>query len=868
MDAFGPTLDRFCKNQGVTLKELSQQLGVSWNTMTNWKANGKPPRREDTKKLAKMLYLNEEETDLLLTSAGYAPEYRTRGTGNLHSSSSDSIKVEEMIVQRLLLSEVSDQKLASSPRVFISYARSDGEEFADTLRTRLEVEGIPLWQDRVGMEGGHDWWLQIVEALNKVEFMILVMTPAALQSPIVQKEWRYARQQGVCVYPVKGHPNLDFASLPRWMRDAHWYDIDYEWTKFINDLNTRCQEPRRPFMVEDLPSDFVQRPNEFEELINMLLDEKRENPIAITAALHGAGGYGKTTIAKALCHDERIQEVFDDGILWVTLGEKPDNIIGMIENLIYYLVKERPGFTSIDTARAYFADLLADRDILLVIDDVWNLAHLRPFLQGGKRCARLITTRNNEVLPVNSQCIQVDKMHEDEAVRLLSTGVSNIISKADERRELSKLSETMGNWPLLLKLANGALRRRINTYHQSLSEALSYINRSLDKYGMTAFDERNPQERDQAISRTLSVSFELLSEEEYARYKELSIFPEDTAIPLATLQRLWGVTGGLDDLDTEKLCEQLYGLSLLLNFDLTTRTIRLHDVFRIFLQQEEGEKVPALHNQLLNTYGLKRWTDLPSNEVYLWTHLAYHLIGARKIDELIATVKALRYLATKAFMLGVSNVEVDLDLAKKEAPNDSQLSLLKNQIGKLSNLLSRGKTLHEVECILLSRLSYQKEISLLCQAFEQEITLPLIKTWHPFPDLDSPALIRRLQWHKSGVRSCAVSPDGKWIVSASDDGTLRLWDVQTGTERLILRGHINWVRGCAVSPAGDWIVSASDDGTLKLWDVQTGACLVTLHVDGRLSSCAFLPDGMHLIATGDKGVYFLTFVTEVRIPHL
>ena len=97
--------------QGVTLKELSQQLGVSRNTITNWKANGKPPRREDTKKLAKLLYLNEEETDLLLTSAGYAPEYRTRGTGNLLSSGSDTIKVEQMIVQRLLLSEGSDQKL-------------------------------------------------------------------------------------------------------------------------------------------------------------------------------------------------------------------------------------------------------------------------------------------------------------------------------------------------------------------------------------------------------------------------------------------------------------------------------------------------------------------------------------------------------------------------------------------------------------------------------------------------------------------------------------------------------------------------------------------------------------------------------------
>jgi predicted nucleotide-binding protein len=74
------------------------------------------------------------------------------------------------------------------PRVFISYSRKDGEQFAKELREKLEVEKIPLWQDRVGMEGGRDWLLQIVEALDKVEFMVLVMTPEAMQSPIIQKE--------------------------------------------------------------------------------------------------------------------------------------------------------------------------------------------------------------------------------------------------------------------------------------------------------------------------------------------------------------------------------------------------------------------------------------------------------------------------------------------------------------------------------------------------------------------------------------------------------------------------------------------------------------------------------------------------------
>jgi hypothetical protein len=102
-----------------------------------------------------------------------------------------------------------------TPRVFISYSRKDGEKFAKDLRQRLEAENISFWQDRVGMEGGRDWWLQIVEALDKVEFMVLVMTPKALESPIIRKEWRYARQKGVCVYPVKGVSDSKRGFLPK-----------------------------------------------------------------------------------------------------------------------------------------------------------------------------------------------------------------------------------------------------------------------------------------------------------------------------------------------------------------------------------------------------------------------------------------------------------------------------------------------------------------------------------------------------------------------------------------------------------------------------------------------------------------------------
>ena len=174
-----------------------------------------------------------------------------------------------------------------------------------------------------------------------------------------------------------------------------------------------------PFIVEDLPADFVARPREYAGLANQLLDSTREEPIAITVALRGAGGYGKTALARALCHDEAIQNAFDDGVLWVTLGERPGDLTALVEDLISMLSGQRPGFAGLETTVAALAELLADREMLIVIDDVWDAAHLRPFLQGGDRCARLITTRMTDVLPPGARRVEVDAMAVGEAVALL-----------------------------------------------------------------------------------------------------------------------------------------------------------------------------------------------------------------------------------------------------------------------------------------------------------------------------------------------------------------------------------------------------------------------------------------------------------------
>ena len=107
--------------------------------------------------------------------------------------------------------------------------------------------------------------------------------------------------------------------------------------------------------------------------------------------------------------------------------------------------------------------------------------------------------------------------------------------------------------------------------------------------------------------------------------------------------------------------------------------------------------------------------------------------------------------------------------------------------------------------------------------------------------------------HDGWVLGVAYAPDGSRLASASEDASIRIWDVATGELLTEFGAHGSWVRGVAYAPDGSRLAGACQDGAVRIWDVASGEQLAHLGHKRAVSAVVYTPDSSRLASASQDG---------------
>ncbi|MFF8963173.1 NB-ARC domain-containing protein [Streptomyces globisporus] len=588
--------------------------------------------------------------------------------------------------------------------------------------------------------------------------------------------------------------------------------------------------------------------------------------MGITTSLSGAGGFGKTTLTSAVCAHKRVRRRFRSRTYVVTIGRDVRGhaaVAAKVAEATRFITGDTTEYDDPDLAGAHLGRLLDQRPrTLLVLDDVWEREQLAPFLRGGRRCVRLVTTRNPNLLPSGSRRIHVDHMSPAQAKAVLTWNLPPLPDST-----VSALLRVTGRWALLLRLTNRLIAEQCAGGADATATAERILHR-LGDTGPAAVDDPNatwnlddPRQRNQAVKASIEAATTLLPPGGPDRFTELGIFAEDESIPIPLIARLWQASRGLTEDRTRTLCRDLERLSLLTLDPADAGTISLHDVIRDYLRAELGTAGLARTNDLLvQTVAAtlpaarplapthpdpeRAWWHLTDG--YLLDHLIDHLLAADRTPLAEAVAGDLRWIETRLLQRGPT--APFSDLTRIDTPHTRALA---HSLAQTAHLLTPTEPAHALTGVLHNRLDTHPHWQPQITAHHHDpVQLPCLATQWPLPDAPAPELQRTLTGHTGPVRSLVIAPDGTWLATASNDGTVRLWDRVSGTCTATLTGHTGPVRKVVMSPDGTWLATNGDDGTVRLWDRVSGTCTATLTGNtGRMMSVVIAPDGTWLATT-------------------
>jgi WD40 repeat protein len=284
-----------------------------------------------------------------------------------------------------------------------------------------------------------------------------------------------------------------------------------------------------------------------------------------------------------------------------------------------------------------------------------------------------------------------------------------------------------------------------------------------------------------------------------------------------------------------------------------------HDSIRSQIVDAIGTAALRAHHGALAAT-LARWPRAlePNARRYALRHALIHRIEAGAWADAWRLAADMSFLEAKCRELGAHEAELNVKRLAERCPETGH-EALRDRFGDLARALVREshwlRAAPEATAALvwnrLRQLGWSADE--LGQQLQLAVGTRFLRVRH-VATRESAALVRNLVGHAGRVTACAVTRDGRRMISASWDHTLKVWDLATGRAEATLEGHADRVTACVVTPDGRRVVSASWDRTLKVWDLTTERAEVTLasHASGVIA-CAVTPDGRRVVsASADK----------------
>jgi WD40 repeat protein len=279
-----------------------------------------------------------------------------------------------------------------------------------------------------------------------------------------------------------------------------------------------------------------------------------------------------------------------------------------------------------------------------------------------------------------------------------------------------------------------------------------------------------------------------------------------------------------------------------------------HDWVReLMAERLGGVALRAHHETLART--LARWPGArePTARRYALRHALIHRVEAGAWTDTWRLAADMSFLEAKCREFGAHEAEIDVERVAERCRASGD-EALRERFDDLARALARESHWLRAapEATAAQVWNRLRQLGWSADEIDQQLQLPVgssfLRVRH-VATCESAALVRDLVGHARTVTACTVTPDGRRVVSASWDHTLKVWDLASGRAEATLEGHAGRVTACAVTPHGRQVVSASWDHTLKVWDLASGRAEATL--EGHASSvtaCAVTPDGQWVVS--------------------